>query len=68
MNVLHYHVHILTITDPKMSDELRKNRCISRAVITELDDTHWLIEEKHIPDIERQCARLNIPIKVVIHG
>jgi len=68
MNVLHYHVHILKIDDPKMSAELKKNRCISRAIISELDETHWLVAEKHIPDIEKQCARMNIPIKVMIHG
>lgn len=68
MPVLHYHVSILTIPSAKIASEMRKNSVISRSVISELDETHWMVESRNIPDIEKQCARLNIQIKVIVHG
>lgn len=68
MNVLHYHVNLLSIPERRMALDMKKNRFISQAIVCELDETHWLVDSKFIPDIERQCQKLNIQVKVKIHG
>lgn len=68
MSVLHYHASVLEIPSAKVAGELKKNRLINRCIIHELDETHWLVDEKNSQDIERQCERLGIQMKIEING
>jgi hypothetical protein len=68
MPVLHYRVHILEITDPEARLLLKQSRRIQRAVLKELDETHWLIDGRYISNIEKVCSKAGIPVTVALHG
>jgi len=68
MPVLHYRIHILEITDPEARLLLKQSRRIQRAILEELDDTHWLIDGRYISNIEKVCSKTGIPVTIALHG
>ena len=63
MPVLHHKVNILKITDKDVHLQLEHSVKVQKAVIMKLDETHWLIDNAMIKDIEKECHKAAIPLK-----
>lgn len=68
MAILHHRIHILEVPDAAVRVHLKHSRIVRRAVLMELDATHWLINSRQVADIERVCARAGIALTVKTHG
>ncbi len=48
--------------------QLMQSPAVQRALVMELDETHWLISGRHIVSIEKACAKAGITMTVRTHG
>jgi len=68
MPVLHHRVHVLEVADTAAKMQLMQSPAVQRALVMELDETHWLISGRHIVSIEKACAKAGITMTIQTHG
>jgi hypothetical protein len=68
MPILHYRVHILEVKDPTVGMVLRRSKPMQRALLLELDAAHWLIDGRHLNDVEKACAKAGVAVKIHTYG
>jgi hypothetical protein len=68
MTILHHRVHIIAVDDPLMRKRLKQVPAMRRALVMELDETHWLIDGQELSAVESACAKAGITMHVVTHA
>ena len=68
MAVLHHRIHILAVPDAATRMHLKHSRALRRAIIMQLDESHWLVNGRSIGDVERICTKAGISLVVKTHG
>jgi len=63
MPVLHHKVSILKIMSNEIRLQLEHSTKVQKAVVTKLDESHWLIDNLMINEIEKECQKAAISLK-----
>ncbi len=68
MPVLHHNVQILDVPDAAARVRLHHLAHVRRALIVQLDERHWLLHAREVPQVLKLCARAGITVTVHSHG
>jgi hypothetical protein len=68
MAFLHHRVHIIAVDDPLMRKRLKQMSAVRRALVTELDESHWLLDGHELSAVETACAKAGIALHIKTHA
>jgi hypothetical protein len=59
---------VLEVSDPTVRLTLEQSKQFQRAILLELDPTRWLVDARHVNDLEKACAKAGVAVKIRTYG
>lgn len=68
MTVFHHNVQILELPDAAVRERVLRVAQVRQALVTALDETHWLVHTREARALLQACARAGVAVKVQNYG
>ena len=66
MTTLHHRIHLLEVADPH--SRALQSKTLQQALLLRLDETHWVVDDRWLAQVEQAFAKAGVQLTVVTHG